>query len=89
MLFLVKAESRPLAEFFKGIPHCIHQVIEVINGFIQLLSCLTINIPCVVTDFSNEVHTFRMNNNVKILNIINTVVYTVFALPCPVNMGKP
>ena len=81
MLFLFKTEIRPLAEIFKGIPQCIHQVVKIINGFIQLLPGLTINIPCVVTDFSNEVHTFRMNNNVEVLNIINAVVYAVFALP--------
>ena len=37
-----------LIDDFKGIPHCIHQVVKIINGLIQLLSGLTVNIPYAV-----------------------------------------
>ena len=77
---LVKTESITLHNRFNRITHCIHQVIEVINRTVQFLACLGILVPLIVADLCDEIHTSWVNDNVIVLNEVNTVVDAVLAL---------
>mgnify|MGYP001783111798 CR=1 FL=1 len=76
----IKTESVTLGNILKGVPHGIHQVVEVINGPVQLLPGLGVSVPSIVADFSDEIHTTGMHNDVIVLNEVNPVVDAVFPL---------
>ena len=62
-------------------------MVKIVNRFIQLLSRFGIGIPCVVADLSKKIYTFGMYDDVIILNVINAIVYTVFAFAGFLDVG--
>ena len=64
---------------FKRIAHCVHQMIEVINGNVQLRAELVF-VPCVVADLRQEVHASRMDDDLQVLYPLDTVLDAVLAL---------
>ena len=63
---------------FQRITHSVHQVVEIVNGNVDLGSKLIFS-PSVIADLCQEVHTAGVNNDFIILNVLNPIVHAIFA----------
>ena len=78
-ILLFKAKSWAYQYVFQRIPHSIHQVVEIINGSVNLGSKLIFG-PSVIANLRLKIYTPGMNDDGVILNILNAIVDTVITL---------
>ena len=79
---LFKTKSRTDDYILQPIAHGVHQMIIAINRGVDLAP-KSILIPCVIDDLGQEVYTAGVNDYFIALNILNPIVYAVFALSGP------